>query len=292
MSVEALSWSFKTDAGDASAKLVLLVLANFADEDGRCWPSQKVLGQRSHLSDRTVRDALGRLEERGLITRSPRYREDGGRSSDMIQLTPPGRNAGGEGEAPAKKGTTPQKPEGGGHPPGSSGLTTLEPTNLEPTNEQGVREQVQAIWDSAPLIARKRSTIGAVTTALELAVKRGKNPAAIRRAVAAYYADPDICREEHRYAKGVHRVIQGDHWETWAQAEGVVHLDGWTEDDARALQLTKFRFWMKEYVENPKRGDWDESVRGPRPHEPGCRIPASVMLEFGFTPPSWPRTAP
>ena len=62
--------------------LVLLALADYASDDGWCWPSAATLAHRVHLSRRQVFRVLRALEERGLITlergtgpqRSNRYR--------------------------------------------------------------------------------------------------------------------------------------------------------------------------------------------------------------------------
>lgn len=279
MSVEALTWAFRTVAGDSSAKLVLLAVANFSDEYGQCWPSQKRLGTMCDLSERSIRDALSRLEERGLISRAPRYREDGGRSSDLITLRPPGGSAGG-GDTPRKpEDTPPRQPGGGAHPPGSAGLTTFEPSDSEPSIEpSNARAVAKAIWEDSPKAARKRSSPGQVETALIAAKKRGKNLAAIRRAVSAYFADPDIAREDHAFAKGVHRVIQNDVWETWAQGEGVEHLPV-----DPAFQRRVWRTWMEDWLKDQP---WDRSIRGPRPDEPGCTVAVEFMAEFGYTPPA------
>lgn len=56
----------------ATEKLVLLCLADFADDDGVCWPSVETLIERTGLSDRCVREQLKRLEAAGLIERDRR----------------------------------------------------------------------------------------------------------------------------------------------------------------------------------------------------------------------------
>lgn len=53
----------------ASAKLVLLSLADQANDDGVCWPSQPKIAQRCSLTERAVRQQLKLLEDSGLISR-------------------------------------------------------------------------------------------------------------------------------------------------------------------------------------------------------------------------------
>jgi predicted ArsR family transcriptional regulator len=67
--------------------LVLLALVEHADDDGVCWPGQERLAQMTRVNSRTVRRALKRLEQIGLIQRTRRWAEDGGgRTSDLIRL--------------------------------------------------------------------------------------------------------------------------------------------------------------------------------------------------------------
>lgn len=68
MSVEAMAWAFKQDLPDSQIKLVLLSLCDHADEDGRCWPSQERLAQKSACSVRTVRRRIQQLADMGILT--------------------------------------------------------------------------------------------------------------------------------------------------------------------------------------------------------------------------------
>lgn len=88
MSVQAMGWAFKVRTGSNVLKSVLVAVANYADEEGVCWPSQARLARDTELSDRTVREALARLEKMGLMERTRRTNEDGYRASDRIRLNP------------------------------------------------------------------------------------------------------------------------------------------------------------------------------------------------------------
>lgn len=52
-----------------SEKLVLLALADWASDDGRCWPSIKAVADKSGVSQRTVQRMLREAENNGLIER-------------------------------------------------------------------------------------------------------------------------------------------------------------------------------------------------------------------------------
>lgn len=54
-----------------------------------------------------------------------------------------------------------------------------------------------------------------------------------------------------------------------------------TAAESAAIDLRKHRFWMEDW----KKGNpWDRKIRGPRPDEIGCAVPAPIMAEFGHTP--------
>jgi len=66
----ALSWAFKCHVGNASAKAVLVYLADRADDDGTAaYPKIATIVNVTELSERTVRTALKTLQERGFIRR-------------------------------------------------------------------------------------------------------------------------------------------------------------------------------------------------------------------------------
>lgn len=87
MSVYAVSWAKRQRTGDAVLKHVLIALADYADEDGFCWPSQTRIAFDTELNDRTIRRALQKLEHKGFLDRQKRERRpDGSRQTDMIRL--------------------------------------------------------------------------------------------------------------------------------------------------------------------------------------------------------------
>ena len=72
MSWQATAWAVKQTAGSPSAKLLLLTLANYADADGCCWPSQEVLAADTEQSVDTVQRQLKKLIAAGLTRKVPR----------------------------------------------------------------------------------------------------------------------------------------------------------------------------------------------------------------------------
>ena len=86
MSVQAITWALDYRVRNVTEKAILLVLANYANEYGISWPSQRTLADQSACSERTIRRTLGHLESRGVIRRIARRRENGSRQSDLILL--------------------------------------------------------------------------------------------------------------------------------------------------------------------------------------------------------------
>ena len=77
MSIAALNWAWQQDTPTPTAKLVLLALADRANEDGECWPGMGTVAQMAGVSSRSVSTHLAALEEGGLLTRRRQRRGDG-----------------------------------------------------------------------------------------------------------------------------------------------------------------------------------------------------------------------
>ncbi len=86
MSVQALSAAIALRGVTASEKLLLMVLANYADDKMACFPSHRLLSEDTGLTERTILRLMHGLETRGTINRRERRRPDGSRSTDLITL--------------------------------------------------------------------------------------------------------------------------------------------------------------------------------------------------------------
>lgn len=85
MSIRAMAWAREQKTGSPGAKLVLMVLAEFADEAGYAYPSQATIAEVSEQGVSTVRRHLDAMEG-VFIVRHERRRKDGTRTSDGFQL--------------------------------------------------------------------------------------------------------------------------------------------------------------------------------------------------------------
>ncbi|AJI54009.1 helix-turn-helix domain-containing protein [Francisella philomiragia] len=70
MSVQAISWAFQQKIKDASPKLVLLALANFANDDGVAYPSYSTLQEVTSRSRQTISNSLEKLVELELLVKA------------------------------------------------------------------------------------------------------------------------------------------------------------------------------------------------------------------------------
>lgn len=67
MSFTAMAWASKQKTKTATQKLVLLMLANYADDEDKCWPSKKTLSSACCLSKSAICSNISQLEKAGLI---------------------------------------------------------------------------------------------------------------------------------------------------------------------------------------------------------------------------------
>jgi hypothetical protein len=133
-----MNWAWHQDLKPVP-KLVLMALADAADDQGVCWPSVAKLATKVGVSTRTVRRVMQALISCQLLTAEPRYRSDGSCSSNRYRLS----LGGGDNLSPAPDGddTTPGH-TGQGPPdtrviPGTTIGTEQESSQpLQPENEQ------------------------------------------------------------------------------------------------------------------------------------------------------------
>ena len=69
MSFQAMAWAIQQRTGDPLAKLLLLALANYADEHNESWPSLSRLADDLELSRRSITNKLDVLEQNNLVMR-------------------------------------------------------------------------------------------------------------------------------------------------------------------------------------------------------------------------------
>ena len=81
MSFTAMAWASKQKVKSSSQKLVLLMLANYADDQDKCWPSKQTLADMCCMSKSGICKTIAQLESGGFLVIEKR---DG--TSSIIRL--------------------------------------------------------------------------------------------------------------------------------------------------------------------------------------------------------------
>lgn len=80
MSIKAMTWAWSLEELPLKESVVLLALADQANDEGLCWPSQETLAKKSRGSVRSVKRAIKFLRDAGLV-------------ETIIRATPAGRKS-------------------------------------------------------------------------------------------------------------------------------------------------------------------------------------------------------
>jgi len=142
VSFQAMAWAVEQKTGSASTKLVLLILANYADNVGVCWPSQERLANDTDMTDRSIRNAVAALVAVGLVTVEERRGTSGVRKTNVYRLALPENIS--DGEPDHRKNST--------ETTGNHFRSLPETVSSKPIKENLSREPVR-------LGARKRASI-------------------------------------------------------------------------------------------------------------------------------------
>src|SRR5262245_44467095 len=77
MSIKVMARVWEYSQQEGGGLLVMLALADFANDAGECWPSIPILARKARLTERQTRRLLNNLEEVGEIRRR---KSNGGRN--------------------------------------------------------------------------------------------------------------------------------------------------------------------------------------------------------------------
>lgn len=162
MSVRVTTWVWMQIVGDAEAKLVLLKLADQANDDGECWPSRRTIAEACETSVSTVTRSIRYLVGHGYIQARIRQREDGGRTSNLYIFprftTTPSPSDPPPSWSDLTPGSPTDPPPGSATDPGpGSAVTRHEPSvepSLNPQEEETLRKQ------NAEALDRLRKDLG------------------------------------------------------------------------------------------------------------------------------------
>ncbi len=86
MSGKAMGWALEQSTELPVDKLVLIAVANFADEHHQCFPSRKTLAKLAMCSVDTVDRSIRRLIKSGMLGKDQRFADRGGLKSNCYSL--------------------------------------------------------------------------------------------------------------------------------------------------------------------------------------------------------------
>lgn len=145
MSIKVMSAVWECQGLDASERLVMLSLADHADDEGRCYPSIRRLCERTSMSDRGVQKVLSRLAERGFVKAQPNAGQ-GGANLYTVTATPE-RGSPPEPRSPRTTFTTPPNPVRKTPEPGSPkpSVTIKEPSEKSAREAHDIRAALSEV---------------------------------------------------------------------------------------------------------------------------------------------------
>ena len=227
------------DGITAHEKLVLIALADMADDDGICWPAMKKVAKKSLCSKRTAQRAIGRFEDMQILSKTERPKEQKRNDSNLYQLdfmalihmtnsvlkgdtvSPTGR------QSDTHRGDT-VSPTGRQSDTQVGDTVTPETINKEPTNRTyqepitgtgaasvaasetagELFEQFRAAYPAS----RRKTEVKQARSQFTAALKKVDSPQVLIDAAAAYANYCQVQGTEPRYIKGMWRWLRDERW--------------------------------------------------------------------------------
>jgi hypothetical protein len=226
MSMEALAWARKQTLGDPTLKLLLIMIADKANEDNESWPSVGCLAKEVEIGPRQVQRGLAELESRGVLRREERFRENGSRQSNKLILN-------------TTTSCHPRHP--GQDPPVTHDVTPLSPvTGLEP------KEETTNDPSALPsVISDEITSVRAVSTSeeLDLGLSKPKKPESetrIAQRITTAYVEAQPFSNFPAVLGIVRKALRADHDENMITA-ALLRLAG----DGRAVTTGSLRYELE-----------------------------------------------
>ena len=227
------------DGITAHEKLVLIALADMADDDGICWPAMKKVAKKSLCSKRTAQRAIGRFEDMQILSKTERPKEQKRNDSNLYQLdfmalihmttsvlkgdtvSPTGR------QGDTHRGDT-VSPTGRQGDTQVGDTVTPETINKEPTNRTyqepitgtgaasaAASEPVGELFEqfrAAYPASRRKTEVKQARSQFTAALKKVDSPQVLIDAAAAYANWCQVQGTEPRYIKGMWRWLRDERW--------------------------------------------------------------------------------
>jgi hypothetical protein len=155
LSITLMSAVWRIHCNTPAEKLVLLALADNANDDGACWPSRSTIARKTGLSEQGVRNQVESLSKSKLITVEPRFDKAGDRTSNIYRLNLPG----GQQICPPPQASCPQVGKLVAHGGQLGGPRVGNAVAPDPSVEPSRNHQPNRISDVAALISEIGTTV-------------------------------------------------------------------------------------------------------------------------------------
>jgi len=143
MSIKIMSMIWDRGPDNQSERFVLLALADYANDEGECWPSIEGIAKKTCLTDRGVRKIIRRLEE----TRWLEIEAGGGRKNCNLYRIKTLNHVQPEQRSPLN--VVPKNPEPRSlNPEPCSAEPSI--TIIEPSKSDNARDGFEEFWDRYP----------------------------------------------------------------------------------------------------------------------------------------------
>lgn len=255
MGFHAMKWAAEQTVGSPTRKLVLLVIAEAADDDSwETFAGQETIASNAEVTVRTVGRALSELEGMGVIERRQRRRPDGYRTSDLIRVIS---------DWASPDGVSPEEcsPEARSHDNGSgdslspdneadlTGISrqphpTESRSNIQPVDQSidqsdaspalrliedpgpsatqlATQQFEEEFW---PIYPKRKGRRGSKQEALKLWLKLSKTQR--RNAVAGAIAYGAHCIAADEYPKDAEGFLRKKRWDEWLTSDEPPRLNG------------------------------------------------------------------
>jgi hypothetical protein len=210
MSMDSMVKAMKTKVGNPLRKLVLIKLADNANDQGECWPSYQHIADQCEIGRSTVKLHIRELEKAGFLRRE--YRRKGElNQSNVFHLSLDG------GSNPAPGGGSPDNPPGAGdNPGGGAGAAPRTSHSYEPvkepktlcTSEVELAEAFEVFWKLYPNKKSKKDA--------RKAWEKLKPSAELRQtlmtALGSHRLSRDWTKDDGQYVPMASTWLNGERW--------------------------------------------------------------------------------
>lgn len=187
MSIKVMSWVWENGPNDPTERLVLLALADFADDHGNCHPSMIGIGQKACVTERGARGIVRRLEADGWINVAIGGGR-GGKSRYQILMQKPGTTN------PETETRNVKNPERDDTKPGTSLHKTRNQRSAEPSRNH--QEPSESVRDALRAVLSDQMADAFIAHRKAKRAKLTEHAAQLIAAKLAAHPDPDAVVEQ------------------------------------------------------------------------------------------------